>query len=87
MKLDKFRLEIKMPIFNSNRVNRFQRDVIDCLELEPAEGTGALPAAGLQEARCWSGRWDAGGEQQAGGVMEPPGGRFLGAELPTSVSL
>lgn len=35
----------------------------------------------------WRGMWDCGGccEQQAGGVMQPPGGKFLGTEPPVCV--
>lgn len=36
----------------------------------------------------WRGTWDCGEcfKQEAEGVMQPPGGSFLWAELPTSVS-
>lgn len=50
-------------------------------------------AARLREAPHWSRRlervvgWGGRYEQRAGGVMQPPGGRFLGEELPASVSL
>jgi len=52
-------------------------------------GGGSFP----EEAPHWSRRleravgWGGCCEQQAGGIMQPPGGRFLGAELSIPVSL
>lgn len=69
MKLDKFRLEIKMSIFNSNRIKQVPQGCDRLLKAGArqsqassrsslAGGTedGWERAAGLREAPCWSGR-------------------------------
>lgn len=63
MKLDKFKLEIKIHIFNHNRVKQLLKGCNRTLKAEPIKGTAAVPAVGITGGM-------RGGLERAAGLQE-----------------